>query len=308
MTKHSFTIVAAVACILLCVAPVSPNLPIGNQAQRTEVILLGTGMPYPDPNAQGPATAVVRDGRVFLFDAGVGVMRQMKAAALPISGPEALFITHLHSDHTFGYADLILTSWLMRRRTPLKVYGPPGLRKMTQKLLSAFEEDIRIRTEGLEREIPGAYSVDVHEIRPGIAYDVNGVRVTTFPVKHGNWKYAYGYRVDTPDRSIVISGDAAPSESLVTASKGVDVLVHEVYCATNLKKEDRPGGEFWPQYMREFHTSDVELGTLAARINPKLLVLTHIIRMGATDEEMLAGIRKGGFTGSVAVGRDLDRY
>jgi len=298
---------AAVLTFVLCFSPFVSSADI-TQNQKTEVILLGTGMPYPDPKAQGPATAVVTGGRVLLFDAGVGVMRQVNAAGLPMSGPEAIFITHLHSDHTFGYPDLILTSWIMRRRTPLKVYGPPGLRKMTKRFLSAFAEDIRIRTEGLEREIPGGYNVEVHEIRPGIAYDVNGVRVTAFPVHHGSWKYAYGYRVDAPDRSIVISGDAAPSESLVAASKDVDVLVHEVYCETNLKKEDRPGGEFWPQYMREFHTSDVELGALAARIKPKLLVLTHIIRMGATDEQMLAGIRKGGFDGSVVVGRDLARY
>ncbi|HEV7398028.1 MAG TPA: MBL fold metallo-hydrolase [Pyrinomonadaceae bacterium] len=276
--------------------------------QRTEVILLGTGTPYPDPKASGPATAVVSGGQFLLFDAGAGVMRQINAAKLPISGPQALFITHLHTDHTFGYAELVLTSWIMRRRVPIKIYGPPGLRKMSEKLLAAYAEDIRIRTEGLEREIPGAYKVDVQEIRPGVAYDVNGVRVTAFPVQHGSWKNAYGYRVDAADRSIVISGDARPSESLVSASHGVDVLVHEVYAGARLATEDRPGGEFWPQYMREFHTSDLELGELAQRINPKLLIMTHIIRMGASDEELVANIRKGGFSGNVAVGKDLDRY
>jgi ribonuclease BN (tRNA processing enzyme) len=94
------------------------------KATTTKVILLGTGTPYPDPAASGPATAVVVGERVFLFDAGLGVMRRLKAAKLPINGPEALFITHLHSDHTLGYADLILTSWVMRRRTPFPVYGP----------------------------------------------------------------------------------------------------------------------------------------------------------------------------------------
>jgi ribonuclease BN (tRNA processing enzyme) len=306
--NRSMNITAAVLCLLLFASPLVSKDGGNVSSHRTEVVLLGTGMPYPDPKAQGPATAVVLGGRVFLFDAGSGVMRQMNAASLPLSGPEALFITHLHSDHTLGYADLILTSWIMRRRKPFKVYGPPGLKKMTDKLLSAFAEDIKIRVDGLEREIPGAYRVEVHEIHPGVAYDFEGVKVTAFPVKHGSWKYAYGYRIDTGDRSIVISGDAAPSESLVAAANGVDVLVHEVYSPTNLKAEDRPGGEFWPQYMREFHTSDEELGALAARIKPKLLVLTHIIRRGATDEELLAGIRKGGFNGPTVVGHDLSRY
>jgi len=304
MLGHSKILSAVVLCAL-CVAPLRSHTA---PASKTEVVLLGTGTPYPDPKASGPATAVTSDGHVFLFDAGVGVLRQMNAAGLPISGPDALFITHLHSDHMLGYADLVLTSWIMRRRTPLKVYGPPGLRKMSEKLLSAFEEDIRIRTQGLEREIPGGYRVEIHEIRPGVAYDVGGIRIKAFAVEHGSWKYAYGYRVDTPDRSIVVSGDARPSESLVAASTGIDVLVHEVYCAKYLAKEDRPGGEFWPQYMREFHTSDVELGGLAVRIKPKLLLMTHIIRQGATDEELLEGVRKGGFTGASVVGKDLGRY
>lgn len=283
------------------------------RADQTQVILLGTGMPYPDPKAAGPATAVVVGKRVFLFDAGVGVTRQMNAAGLPNTGPEAAFITHLHSDHTLGYPDLILTSWIMRRTAPFPVYGPHGLRRMTQLLLAAYSEDIHVRTYGLEREVAGAYRVDVHEIgvheiRKGVVYDRDGVRVTAIPVPHGSWKEAYAYRIDTPDRSIVISGDTRPSEALVRASRGVDVLVHEVYSPIHLAAENRPGGKYWPQYMREFHTSDVELGELAARIKPKLLVLTHIIRMGSTNEDLVAGIRRGGFNGDVVVGKDLGRY
>jgi ribonuclease BN (tRNA processing enzyme) len=278
------------------------------QKSGTQIILLGTGTPYPDPNASGPASAVVVDKREFLFDAGAGVMRRMNAAGLPISGPEAVFITHLHSDHTLGYPDLILTSWIMRRVSRLPVYGPHGLQRMTQHLLAAFAEDIQIRTQGLEREIPGGYRVTVHEIRSGVVYERDGVRVTAIRVSHGSWKEAYGYRIDTPDRSIVISGDARPSESIVRAAQNVDALVHEVYSPLHLAPEKRPGGKYWPQYMREFHISDVELGALAARAKPKLLILTHIIRMGSTDEDLMAGVRAGGFNGPVRVGKDLERY
>ena len=277
-------------------------------ANRTEIILLGTGTPYPDPDSSGPATAVVVDGRVFLFDAGAGVMRRLNAAKLPLSGPEAVFITHLHSDHTLGYADLILTSWIMRRAKPFPVYGPRGLQRMTNHLLAAFSEDIEIRTNGLEHEVPGGYRVKVHEIRAGIVYEKDGVRVTAIAVPHGTWKQAFGYRIDTPDRSIVISGDARPSEALVKAAQGVGVLIHEVYSAAGLKPEDRPGGKDWPQYCREFHTSDVELGTLAARIQPKFLILDHTIRFGASDEDLLGAIRRGGYAGKAVVGKDLDRF
>src|SRR6185295_16116344 len=159
--------------------------------------------------------------------------------------------------------------------------------------------------KGLEREVEGGYRVDVREISAGPVYEHDGVRVTAIAVPHGNWKNAFGYRIDTPDRSIVISGDTRPSAALEEASRRVDVLVHEVYSASHLREEDRPGGNLWPQYMREFHTSDIELGKLAARSKPKLLVLTHTIRMGATDKELIAAMRAGGFTGAVRVGRDL---
>ena len=176
---------------------VPPNATVTNPTPATEVILLGTGTPYPDPAASGPATAVVVGGRVLLFDAGPGVMRRLRAANLPISGPEALFITHLHSDHTLGYADLMLTSWIMRRRVAFPVYGPPGLRSMTDHLLAAYSEDIIIRTNGLEHEVADGYRVDVHEIRGGVVYEKDGVRVTAINVEHGAWKEAFGYRIDT---------------------------------------------------------------------------------------------------------------
>lgn len=274
----------------------------------TSLVMLGTGMPRPDPACFGPATAVVFDGRVFLFDAGAGVMRRMAAAGLSIRGPEAVFITHLHSDHTLGYPDLILTSWVMGRRDKLQAYGPRGLKKMTKHILAAWDEDIHVRIEGLERQTTTGYKVDVHEFDGGLVYDKDSVRVTAIPVEHGCWKQAYGFRIDTPDRSIVISGDTRPTEAIVEASRGVDLLVHEVYPHTQALPELRIGGEVWPTYMGEFHTSDLELGVIAALAKPKRLVLHHIVRHGSDDAELLAGIRAGGYKGPVIVAQDLDRY
>jgi ribonuclease Z len=295
--------------VTLWSAPGGSRTPLdASRGDTTTVVLLGTGMPRPNPAASGPATAIVVGHRVFLVDAGAGVERQLAAAGLPISGVTALFVTHLHSDHTLGYPDLILTSWVMRRRTPLEAYGPHGLGHMTKAILDAWSEDIHIRITGLEHESPTGYQIHVHEIDPGVIYDSAGVRVTAIRVQHGNWPEALGYRFDAPDRSITLSGDTRPSEDLVRAAAGTDVLIHEVYPASRAAPEQRPGGESWPQYLREFHTSDVELGGLAARIRPKLLILYHIVRTGAGDEEILAGVRRGGFTGKVVIGKDLDRY
>lgn len=275
---------------------------------KTIVVTLGTGTPRPNPDASGPSTAVVVGEKVFLFDAGPGVERQLSASKLPINGVTALFITHLHSDHTLGYPDLIFTSWVMGRKESLQAYGPPGLQKMTDHLIAAYSEDIGIRTEGLEHETPGGYAVSVHEINAGVVYDTLGVRVTALSVPHGNWTVSYAYRIDTRDRHVVISGDTRYNENLVGFSRGVDVLVHEVYSSSHLAPERRPGGGDWPKYMKQFHTSDIELGALAKLIQPKLLVLTHLGRMGASDDELLAGVRKGGFTGQVVVAHDLGKY
>lgn len=284
-------------------------LTLGAQAPRTEVVLLGTGMPRPNPDAAGPATAITVGDRVFLFDAGPSVMRQLAAAGLPINGVTAVFLTHLHSDHTLGYPDLVLTSWVMRRRHAMPVYGPPGTARFDSLLRAAWATDIRVRTEGLEREIPAGERVVVREFAGnGVIYDSAGVVISAIRVPHGDFPDAYGFRMVTPDRVIVISGDTAPSEDILNAARGADILIHEVYSAKYLRPEDRPGGELWPQYMRAFHTSDVEVGQIAARASPQLVILHHVIRMGASDDELLAGVREGGFTGRAVVGKDLQRW
>ena len=287
------------------VFPGGPRFPISDSAV---VITLGTGTPVPNPDRSGPATAVVIGRRVLLFDAGPGVMRRIAAAGLPIDGVTAAFITHLHSDHTLGLPDLMLTSWVMGRSTPMRLHGPPGLRRMTDLLLSAWAEDTVVRVQGLERGRPGGYRLDVREITEGIVFDSAGVKVTAIKVPHGEWPHAFAYRVDAAGRSIVISGDTRASEALERASSGVDVLIHEVYPETRIAPENRPGGEFWPRYLREVHTSDVELGRIAAKAQPRVLLLTHVLFMGATEDEVLAGIRRGGFTGRVVFAKDLGRY
>jgi len=277
-------------------------------ASGTTLVLLGTGTPRPNPEASGPATAVVVGTRTFLFDAGPGVMRQLAAAKLPINGVTALFITHLHSDHTLGLPDLLLTSWVMGRQTPLVAFGPRGLRAMTDHIIEAWKEDINVRETGLEREVPGGYRVSVREISTRVLYDSAGVRVLAIPVEHGDWAEAYGFRIETPGKVIVISGDTRRSAAVEAAARGADILVHEVYPEGRLAPEPRPGGESWPAYMRAFHTSDVEVGRLAAAARPKLLILHHIVRMQGTDEDILAGVKRGGFTGRAVIGHDLERY
>ena len=121
----------------------------------TQIVMLGTGTPYPDPDRSGPATAIVVDGTPYLIDFGPGVIR--RAAAAYQNGVTAIgkcavniktaFLTHLHSDHTMGYPDLIFTPWMMGRDEPLDVYGPPGLRAMTENIMKAWQIDIDARAQ-----------------------------------------------------------------------------------------------------------------------------------------------------------------
>jgi ribonuclease BN (tRNA processing enzyme) len=308
------TVSIVTAVIVTCVAAgrlytaslARESLP-GRSAEPA-LIMLGTGTPVPDPSAWGPASAVVAGERLFVVDAGAGVSRRLAAAGFPrVAQVEAVFLTHLHSDHTLGYPDLIFTTWIMGRRQPLAVYGPAGLRRMTDAVLDAWRDDVDVRVKGLERETREWLRVDATEIRPGVVYERGGVKVTAIPVPHGDWK-AFAFRFDLPGRSITFSGDTAPTPALVKAARGTDILVHEVYNGKRVAPESRPGGEFWPEYLRAYHTSDAELARIASEVKPGLLVLNHVLRLGGTDEDILQNIRDAGYAGRVVIAKDLDRY
>lgn len=279
---------------------------------RTSVVMLGTGTPNADPDRSGPAVAVVVDSTAYLVDAGPGVVRRAAAAwrsgvpALEPSRLNRVFVTHLHSDHTVGLPDLLLTPWVLERPGPLEVYGPPGIADMMHHIEAAWARDIDIRLNGLEpRENTEAWRADVHEVSsPGIVYRDSLVTVTAVPVHHGSWPVAWGYRFQTPDRVIVISGDATPTAAIAEACSGCDVLVHEVYSARTFQGRSGP----WQRYHADFHTSTTELAKLATEARPKLLVLYHQLYWGATDEDLVNEVKAAGYAGKVVSGRDLERY
>lgn len=281
------------------------------QAPETAVVMLGTGTPNADPERSGPAVAVVRGGRSYLVDAGPGVVRRAAAAAalhadsaLQPRNLRTLFLTHLHSDHTVGLPDLILSAWTLERDVPLEVYGPPGTQAMVNHLLAAYAADIRNRIDGLEPANPTGYQVRVHEIAPGQVFDDGNVTVTAFAVPHGDWEVAFGYRFQSADRSIVISGDTRASDAVVNACDGCDLLVHEVYSAERFRT--RPPA--WQAYHAKAHTSTTELADVAGRAAPKQLLLYHQLFWGTTDEGLIAETRAAGYKGPIRSAADLTRY
>ncbi|HEY2151085.1 MAG TPA: MBL fold metallo-hydrolase [Vicinamibacterales bacterium] len=285
--------------------------PLMRAQSRTRVVMLGTGTPNADPERDGPAVAIVVDDTSYLVDFGVGVVRRAAAAAekenIPALNPANLkyaFATHLHSDHTLGLADLIVTPWILERSVPLTLYGPHGLKAMTTHLVAAYSEDLRVRQSGGEpKHSYDPAIVNVHEIVPGIVYRDDRVAVTAFVVKHGAWPQAFGYTFRTSDRTIVISGDTDANSHIEDQCQRCDVLVHEVYSEAGFAK--RPAD--WQAYHARYHTSSRQLGAIASRARPALLVLYHQLIWSSSEEELLKEVRSA-YDGKVVSAHDLDVY
>ena len=278
----------------------------------TKIVMLGTGTPNPAPEAAGPALAIVVNGTPYLVDFGTGVVRQAEAArqnhgieALRASNLHHAFLTHLHNDHTLGYADLILTPWAVDRADPLNAFGPQGLKTLTDNILEAYAEDIRIRIEGTQPVSEFGWQVIATEFfENGLVYQDDNVAVEAFRVCHGGIREAYGYRFTTPDRVIVISGDTADCPALLDYATGADILISEVMNDEWLE-ENRT--EDWQRYHRAHHISAEDLGKLAEAAKPDLLILTHILNWGASEEDLLDQI-KNHYSGAVVYSHDLDVY
>ena len=272
----------------------------------TKIIMLGTGTPRPNPDRSGPATAIVVGDRAYLIDFGPGVVR--RAAAAAAKGYSAVeptkikvaFLTHLHSDHTAGYPDLMLTPWIFGRNE-LDVYGPEGTEEMTEHLRAAYRRDIENRTQGMEHAPP--LVVRAHDVRPGIVYKDDRVTVKAFPVAHGEWPQAFGYRFETPDRIIVISGDTSPSKELIANCQPCDVLIHEVQ-STTYNVETIPD---WPAYRARYHTTTDQLADIANRTKPGLLIVYHNAANEPGLQEILRQIQLT-YHGRVVIGHDLDVF
>lgn len=282
---------------------------VGAQTPATQLVILGTGTPNADPDRFGPAVAVVVGEASYLVDFGVGVVRRAAAAerkgikALGVTRLSRAFATHLHSDHTLGFADLILSPWVLEREAPLEVYGPRGLKSMAEHLVAAYSEDIRVRTTGGEPAHKyDPHIVNVHEIEPGVVFRDDRVTVTAFAVPHGATQ-AFGYRFQTADRSIVISGDTGADSHIEDQCRGCDVLVHEVFSEAGLPS--RPPA--WQAYHKQYHTSSRQLGAIAARAKPGLLVLYHQLMWTSNEEELLKEVRAV-YNGKVVSAHDLDVY
>ena len=297
------TRIVSVALVLWCA--VTGTL----AAADTQVVMLGTGTPAPDFRRAGAGVAVVYNGKAYLFDVGHGVVQRaieasqrLGIAALSPVNIERLFFTHLHSDHTQDYAELTSTYW-WRRTSQIHVWGPRGLDAMTQGMDAMLNQDVSVRLASGQPIVNRDYhTVIATEIDDGLVLEEDGLVIEAFNVSHSDVP-AFGYRITTPDKTVVISGDTAYSETLVEAATGVDILIHEAISQAGLSGLE----DFWQEYHPRAHTTTAELARVARATQPTLLVLTHVLHYAAPIETALTEVQAA-YDGEVVLAADLDVF
>ena len=280
------------------------------QGSKTRLILLGTGGgPRPRKASSASAQVIVANDTAYVVDCGNGVARQLIFAGVALPKLRHIFITHHHSDHNADYGNLIWLAWAAGLRTRVDTWGPPPLEKMTRLFfeMNAYDIDTRIADEG---RVPLAPLVHVHELSEGgpVMQDEN-VKVTTALVHHPPVVPSFGYRFDAPDRSIVISGDTAPSDNLIRLAQGADVLVHEVLYAPALDRlvARVPNAATLKQSIMSHHTTAEDAGRVAQAAGVKMLVLSHLVPADdpAITEQMWIDAARAHYKGPIVVGKDL---
>jgi ribonuclease BN (tRNA processing enzyme) len=290
-------------------AALAPRTVLG-AAAATKLILLGTGGgPRPRTSSSAAAQVIVSNGAAYVIDCGDGVARQLAFAHVPLTALRHVFITHQHSDHTADYGNLIWLAWTAGLSTRVDTWGPPPLEAMTRLFfqMNAADIDTRIANEGRP---PLAPLVHVHEIREGgpVMSDEN-VRVSAGVVDHPPVVPSFAYRFDARDRSIVISGDTAPSNNLIALARGADVLVHS---AMYPEAVDRlvgrvPNATALKASILAHQTSARDAGRIAREAGVKTLVLSHLVPPDdpLVTKRMWLDAARSEFRGTVILGKDL---
>ena len=282
-------------------APVRPD--------EFRVTLLGTGSPAPVMQRFGPGVLVQVGGKTLLIDCGRGTTQRLMQSGLRLGQVDALFLTHLHSDHIVGIPDLWLTGWLetnyAQRKGPFVVFGPAGTQGMMDGLLKAYDWDIKARIADQDLK-PANIRAEVSEFKPGVIYEQGGVKVTAIEVDHGELlKPAFGFRVDYAGRSVTISGDTRFSENLIDKAMGTDLLIHQVAAV----REALLASPVF-KVILSHHTRPEEAGTVFTRVKPKLAVYYHFVLLGTpaipavTEKDVIDMTRKT-YGGPLLIGEDL---
>lgn len=278
--------------------------------ESIRLTLLGTGTPIPDRDRHGPSQILELDGNVVLIDCGAGTLHRLLESGAHFNSITHVFLTHLHSDHVSGLVDFLWAGWVGRWwSTPPVLVGPSGSTEFVERILHAFEEDIRLRTD--EGAVTTASLVPkIIEIQDGWSLNYGNWHMLAFSVDHKPVKHAFGFRFEYARQSVVISGDTRMCENLIRHAENADLLVHEVAWEKGMKdsiSQSEGAQRARLERILSYHTSSVDLGKIAALAKVKHLVLSHLMLAGGKPEDLLSDIRQS-FLGQVTVGYDLAEF
>ena len=281
---------------------------ISTASASTKLFILGTGTPNPNPERMGSSYLVLANDEPYLFDYGTGVIRRIAAfspswggeyQALEVENLKYAFLTHIHSDHTLGLADLIITPWIMGRSEPLKIFGPKGAKNMHTNIIKAYQPDIDYRIYGTQPQNSTGYKVIFNELKDKFVYQDENIKVTAFLNDHGALQESYGFLIETTDKKILISGDTAMSKNLISYGENLDYLIHEIYSQKGFNNKTPD----WQKYHQAHHTGPKEVAEIANLLQPKSLILSHILFWGSSEQEILDEV-KTFYSGKIIVAED----
>ena len=281
---------------------------IPTASASTKLFILGTGTPNPNPERMGSSYLVLANDEPYLFDYGTGVIRRIAAfspswggeyQALEVENLKYAFLTHIHSDHTLGLADLIITPWIMGRSEPLKIFGPKGAKNMHTNIIKAYQPDIDYRIFGTQPQNSTGYKVIFNELKDKFVYQDENIKVTAFLNDHGDLQESYGFLIETKDKKILISGDTAMSKNLISYGENLDYLIHEIYSQKGFNNKTPD----WQKYHQAHHTGPKEVAEIANLLQPKSLILSHILFWGSSEQEILDEV-KTFYSGKIIVAED----
>ena len=294
--KH-IRILATASILAVCAASAA-------SADDFSVTILGSGENFPQPGRLGPSILVQAEGKNYIFDAGRGVLQRMADVGVIGQPIDAVFFTHLHSDHVIGFPGLWLGGWLFSGRdTPWQIFGPAGTRNMVEHLRQAYDFDISIRIKD-DRASPDGIAANVTEVEDGWVWHDGEVTVRAIEVDHAPVKPAFGYRIDVGDYSVALSGDTRYSPHFIEAARGADLVIHEVSDASPGFLAANPS---FRDIVRAHHTTAEQAGQVFTQVAPKLAVFAHMVTRDITFEQLVRMTRKT-YDGPLIVGQDLMRF
>jgi ribonuclease Z len=252
------------------------------------VFFCGTGSPLPSKKRAQNCTAIFAGGRFYLVDAGIGSWENIQAAGIPGDRLAGIFLTHFHSDHIGDIGEADLGSWVTGRPAPLDVYGPTGVNRVVDGLNAAYALDHEYRTAHhgkavAEPRSAGLAAISFDGAVSEVVFEHDGLRVTTFPVRHDPVVPAVGYRFDYNGRSVVVSGDTALTPGLIVAAQGADILIHEAQANHMVARMQAAAAKAGNARLAKilgdiptYHTSPEDAARAANEAGAEWLLLSHL--------------------------------